>query len=72
MGLSDFFSLRNARKIQYLFDRSNVPQKENIMNTLFLQVGEYNQGRLQIDNWGGGAIFIYSCSTQLISFEIVI
>ena len=42
MGLSDFFSLRNARKIQYLFDRSNVPQKENIMNTLFLQVGEYN------------------------------
>ena len=30
------------------------------------------QGRRKIDNWGGGAIFIYSCSAQIISFEIVI
>jgi hypothetical protein len=28
------------------------------------------QRRRNIDNWGGGQIFIYSCSAQLISFEI--
>jgi hypothetical protein len=27
------------------------------------------QRRRNIDNWGGGQIFIYSCSAQLISFE---
>ena len=31
----------------------------------------FTQGRRKIDNWGG-PIFIYSCSAQLISFEIVI
>ena len=30
-----------------------------------------SQGCRKIDNWGG-AMFIYSCSAQLISFEIVI
>ena len=28
------------------------------------------QVRSQLDNWGGGHIFIYSCSAQLVSFEI--
>ena len=28
------------------------------------------QGRSQLDDKGGGLIFIYSCSAQLISFEI--
>ena len=28
------------------------------------------QGRSKLDNWGGGLIFIYSGSAQLISFEI--
>ena len=28
------------------------------------------QVRSKLDNWGGGLIFIYSCSAQLISFEI--
>ena len=28
------------------------------------------QGRSKLDNWGGGLIFIYSYSAQLISFEI--
>ena len=27
------------------------------------------QGRSKLDNWGGGLIFIYSGSAQLISFE---
>ena len=31
---------------------------------------EYHQGCSQLDNWGGGMIFIYSGSAQLISFEI--
>ena len=29
-----------------------------------------NQGPNKLDNWGGGLIFIYSSSAQLISFEI--
>ena len=29
-----------------------------------------DQTRSQLDNWGGGHIFIYSCSAQLVSFEI--
>ena len=31
-----------------------------------------HQGRSKLDNWGGGGglIFIYLCSAQLISFEI--
>ena len=28
------------------------------------------QGHSKLDNWGGGLTFIYSCSAQLISFEI--
>ena len=28
------------------------------------------QGRSKLDNWGGGIIFMYSGSAQLISFEI--
>ena len=27
------------------------------------------QGRLKVDNLGGGQIFIYSCSASFISFE---
>ena len=29
-----------------------------------------DQWRSKLNNWGGGHIFIYSCSAQLISFEI--
>ncbi len=29
-----------------------------------------SQARSQLDNWGRGHIFIYSCSAQLVSFEI--
>ena len=42
----------------------------NIVN--IEQFWQQIQGCRKIDNWGGGAIFIYSCSAQLISFEIVI
>ena len=30
----------------------------------------YIQGLREVDNWGGGAIFIYSCRASLLSFEI--
>jgi hypothetical protein len=35
-----------------------------------VEISGEGQRRRNIDNWGGGQIFIYSCSAQLISFEI--
>ncbi len=47
--------------------------RDCLFNLLLYQVFlEYSQWRRKIDNWGGGggAIFIYTCSALLTSFEI--
>ncbi len=35
-----------------------------------LAFSRHNHWRSQLDKWGGGGIFIYSCSAELISSEI--